>query len=118
MTSGGHTMTEGWNLQLQGQVRDLEADLAEAERFIAVLCDPGNRILSVERTLARAFLKSMAAKREQAAAQAKDIDALLEQEGASEAEEQDKSRHRDLHPSPAGAGRDEDDHTPPVSLTE
>lgn len=28
MTSGGYTMTEAWNLQLQAQVRDLKAELA------------------------------------------------------------------------------------------
>jgi hypothetical protein len=76
MSNGGHTMAEGWNLQLQGRVRDLEADLAEAERHLEAVVRS-----SAGRTLAHRFLKRMAAKRERAAAQAKDIDAFLTQEG-------------------------------------
>lgn len=78
MTSGGHTWTEGWNLQLQGRVRDLEADLAEAERHLRAVLD--NMRSPAHWTLADDFLKRMADKREKAAAQAKDIDAFLEQQ--------------------------------------
>jgi hypothetical protein len=76
MTSGGHTMTEGWNLQLQGRVRDLEADLAEALGCIDTLSR--GRLAPT----ARAFLKKMADKRTRATRIARDIDALLLQEGA------------------------------------
>ena len=91
MTSGGHTMTEGWNLQLQGRVRELEADLAEAERHIAAVT--GDMKSSVRWTLATGFLKKMAAKRALRAEVAKDMADLLEQAGASEG--------RQPEPSPA-----------------
>lgn len=80
MTSGGLTKTEGWNLQLQGRVRDLEADLAEAEKHLSRLTQYGvMRPGPAYFALARGFLKKMQAKREKADAQAKDIDAFLGQ---------------------------------------
>jgi hypothetical protein len=81
MSDGGHTFTEGWNLQLQGRVRDLETDLAEAERQLRAVLD--NMRSPAHWTLADGFLKKMAAKRRQAAAQARAIDAFLEQEGSN-----------------------------------
>lgn len=79
MTSGGLTMTEGWNLQLQGRVRDLEADLAEAERHLRAVLD--NMRSPAHWTLADGFLKKMAVKRQQTAERDKDLAAFLEQEG-------------------------------------
>lgn len=78
MTDGGHTMTEGWNLQLQGRVRELEADLAEAERHIAAVT--GDMKSSVRWTLATGFLKKMADKRARRAEIARDVAAVLEQD--------------------------------------
>jgi hypothetical protein len=89
MTSGGHTMTEGWNLQLQGRVRDLEMDLAWAEKHLNKLTQYGvMRPSPAEFALARGFLKKMADKRARAVAQAKGIDAFLEQVADVAAEEQ------------------------------
>ena len=75
MTSGGHTMTEGWNLQLQGRVRELEADLDQAEQILRdVTKDMQN---SVELRLAVLFLQGMDDKRARRAAIAKDVEAVL-----------------------------------------
>jgi hypothetical protein len=79
MSDGGYTKTEGWNLQLQGRVRELEADLAEAEKHLRAVLD--NMRSPAHWTLADGFLKKMADKRRRAAAQARAIDAFLEQEG-------------------------------------
>ncbi len=88
MSSGGHTMAEGWNLQLQGRVRDLEADLAEAEKLLTGFANGLGGVTYCGQ--ARAFVRKIAAKRERAAAQAKDIDAFLEQE--SPADERDGTK--------------------------
>jgi hypothetical protein len=76
MTSGGHSMAEAWNLQLQGRVRDLERDLAEAERHLCVLTTTERRG-DREFVLARAFLAAMAVKRTRAAQIAKDVEVLV-----------------------------------------
>jgi hypothetical protein len=79
MTDGGHTMTEAWNLQLQGQVRDLKADLAMAEKHLETLA--GFYMENADwRTAAEAavvFLQNLATKRANAADQAKEIDRLV-----------------------------------------
>lgn len=84
MTSGGLTQTEGWNLQLQGRVRDLETDLASAEQHIATLTafwmDNAGWTKACES--ARAFLAQRAADRQRAHDQAASIDAFLAEEGA------------------------------------
>ncbi len=76
MTSGGHTMTEAWNLQLQGRVRDLEADLAEAERHINGLIGASSTPQAIRNSAAQ-FLRKMADKLACLAAQAAEIDAFL-----------------------------------------
>ena len=73
MTSGGLSKAEGWNLQLQGRVRDLEADLAEAELRLDDLLKSGAPACA----RARAFLRQMEAKRQRAKEQADEIDQLL-----------------------------------------
>ncbi len=78
MTSGGYTMTEGWNLQLQGQVRDLTAALATAEQILRdVTKDMKN---SPELRIAILFLEEQDEKRRVAAAQAADVETLLNAE--------------------------------------
>lgn len=79
MTSGGLSMTEGWNLQLQGRVRELEADLAQAEQLLRdVTRDMPN---SVELRLTVLFLHGMDEKRARRAAIAKDVEDFLASEG-------------------------------------
>jgi hypothetical protein len=75
MSDGGYSKTEAWNLQLQGQVRELQADLAEAERRLLALTDDMRS--SAQWTLARGFLARMEDKRQRAALQAADIERLL-----------------------------------------
>jgi hypothetical protein len=102
MTNGGHTMTEGWNLQLQGRVRELEADLAEAEKHLRAVLD--NMRSPAHWTLADGFLKKMAAKRECAAAQAKAIDAFLEKESVDAARD-GTNPSAGLHPTSSDVER-------------
>jgi hypothetical protein len=84
MTSGGLTQTEGWNLQLQGRVRDLEADLASAEKHIATLTafwmDNAGWTKACEG--ARAFLAQRAADRQRAQEQAATIDKFLAEDAS------------------------------------
>jgi hypothetical protein len=75
MSDGGYSKTEAWNQQLQGQVRELQADLAEAERRLLALTDDMRS--SAQWTLARGFLARMEDKRQRAALQAADIERLL-----------------------------------------
>jgi len=79
MTSGGLTMAEGWNLQLQGRVRELEADLEQAEQLLRdVTKDMQN---STELRLAVLFLQGMDDKRAKRAAIAEDVEEFLKAEG-------------------------------------
>lgn len=79
MTSGGLTMNEGWNLQLQGRVRELEVDLGQAEQLLRdVTKDMRN---SVELRLVVLFLKEMEDKRARREAIAKDVAAVLAETG-------------------------------------
>jgi hypothetical protein len=75
MSDGGYTKTEAWKLQLQGQVRALQADLAEAEKRLRDLT--GDMRSSAKWTLACAFLERMEIKRRHAREQAVDIERLL-----------------------------------------
>lgn len=81
MTSGGYSMTEAWNLQLQSRVREMEADLAEAEKHLTRLTQYGiMRPGPAEFDLARGFLKKIAAKRKQQAESVRDLEDLLGKE--------------------------------------
>lgn len=78
MTDGGYTKTEGWNLQLQGRVRELEADLATAERHLrTVAIWTPSQPTHADLLLAQCFLKELEAKRDRAKQIAADIEALL-----------------------------------------
>lgn len=81
MTSGGHSMTEGWNLQLQARVRDLETDLAAAEKCLTDLMGFSN---TASRGRAREFLRRMAKKRADRAAAIRDVQALIDETGEAQ----------------------------------
>jgi ATP/maltotriose-dependent transcriptional regulator MalT len=75
MTSGDYTVTEAWNLQLQMRVRELEGDLAEAERRLRAMTEALNP--KHQTALALKFLARMQEKRRRSAEQAAAVEALL-----------------------------------------
>jgi len=88
MTDGGYTRAEAWNLQLQGRVRDLEADLAAAERLLLLVIVQRGKF---DRNLAKNFVNTLSAKRRRTQEQAVDIAELLEETLPEEAGKPERS---------------------------